>query len=143
MAAWLVWLIATGAFAVAEAFTLTFVLAMIAGGAAAGAVTAAVGGPAWLQFLVAAVVSCALLVGVRPVAKRHLAIGSGTRTGSDALVGMEAVVLSAVDQHGGRVRLNGGEWSARSFDHGQDIAVGQTVRVMAIEGATAVVLDER
>jgi len=45
MPTWLIWLIASGAFAAAEAFSLTFVLVMFAGGAAAGAVTAALGGP--------------------------------------------------------------------------------------------------
>ncbi len=139
---WLAWLVAAGVFAVAEVFTLTFVLAMIAGGAVAGSVVAGLGGPIWLQFLVAALVSCALLVGVRPIAKRHLAVGGGTTTGAEALVGMEAVVLSQVDQHGGRVRLNGGEWSARAFERDKSIQAGRVVRVMAIEGATAVVLDE-
>jgi membrane protein implicated in regulation of membrane protease activity len=37
------------------------------------------------------------------------------------------------------VRLNGADWSARSFDPHQDLAVGTRVRVVAIEGATAVV----
>ena len=142
MPTWLIWLIASGAFAAAEAFSLTFVLVMFAGGAAAGAVTAALGGPALLQVILAIVATVALLGVVRPIAARHLTTGTGARTGTDALVGKEAVVLSEVDVHNGRVRLNGGEWSARSFDRAQVLTAGTVVRVMEISGATAVVWQE-
>jgi membrane protein implicated in regulation of membrane protease activity len=140
--AWLIWLIASGAFAAAEALSLTFVLVMFAGGAAAGALTAALGGPVFLQFIVAIAATIALLGVVRPIAKRHLALGTGARTGTEALVGKEAIVLSEVDVHDGRVRLNGGEWSARSFDRAQVLPAGTLVRVMEISGATAVVWQE-
>ncbi len=139
---WLLWLIAAGVFAVAETATLTFVLLMFAGGAAAAAVTAALGGPVLLQFVVAIVATLALLGAVRPIAKRHLTATGATVMGSDALIGMEAVVLNEVDARDGRVRLNGGEWSARSFDEGRSIAPGTVVRVVRINGATAVVLPE-
>jgi membrane protein implicated in regulation of membrane protease activity len=142
MPAWLILLIASGAFAVAEAFSLTFVLIMVAGGAAAGAVVAAFGAPVFLQFVVALAATAALLGVVRPVARRHLTISDPAITGSDALIGMQAVVLSRVDSRDGRVRLNGGEWSARSFDDDQVLSAGTVVRVMEIRGATAVVWQE-
>jgi membrane protein implicated in regulation of membrane protease activity len=138
----LLWLIAAGVLAAAEATTLTFVLIMFAGGALAGAITAAVGGPALLQVIVAIAATVALMVGVRPVARRHLMSGPDTATGSDALIGQEAVVLSEVTAHDGRVRLNGAEWSARAYDHQQVLPAGTVVRVMKITGATAVVLHE-
>jgi len=126
----------------AETLSLDLVLIMCAGGAAGGAVTAALGGGAILQIVVAIVVSALLLGFVRPIAKRHL-VGIGThQTGSAALVGKQAVVLRAVDAHDGRVRLNGAEWSARSYDQTQTLPVGETVRVMEIDGATAVVWKE-
>jgi membrane protein implicated in regulation of membrane protease activity len=139
---WLWWLIAAGVFAGIEATTLTLVVLMFAGGAAAAAVTAAVGGPVLLQFVVAIVVTLALLGVVRPIAKNHMRPGSGTLTGADALVGRTAVVLSAVDARDGRVRLNGAEWSARSLDEDRVLPVGREVRVVQIHGATAVVFDE-
>ncbi|MCW2658563.1 MAG: rane protein [Jatrophihabitans sp.] len=139
---WLLWLIAAGVFAAAEAASLTFVLMMFAGGAAAAAVTAALGGPVVLQFIVAIVATLALLGGVRPIARRHLTAGTGAITGSDRLVGKEAIVLSQVDARDGRVRLDGGEWSARAFDEKQVMPAGTVVRVMKITGATAVVLHE-
>jgi membrane protein implicated in regulation of membrane protease activity len=139
---WLLWLIAAGVLAAAEVTTLTFVLAMFSGGALAGAITAAFGAPLLAQVIVAIVATCALLIGVRPVARRHLMAGPTAATGSERLVGEEAVVLSEVTAHDGRVRLNGGEWSARSYDKGQVLPAGTVVRVMKINGATAEVLFE-
>jgi membrane protein implicated in regulation of membrane protease activity len=140
---WLIWLIAAGVLAAAEATSLTFVLIMFAGGAAAGAITAAAGGPVLIQCIVAIISTLALLGGVRPIARKHLftEVGGAT-TGSDALVGQQAIVLSEVDAHDGRVRLNGGEWSARAYDESQVLPAGTVVRVMKIAGATAVVLHE-
>jgi membrane protein implicated in regulation of membrane protease activity len=140
---WLIWLIIAGVLAAAEAASLTFVLIMFAGGALAAAITAAVGGGVLLQCIVAIVATVALLGGVRPVARRHLTPGPGTVTGPEALVGQQAIVLSEVSAHDGRVRLNGGEWSARAYDERQVLPAGPVVRVMKISGATAVVLHER
>lgn len=139
---WLLWLIAAGVFAAAETASLSFVLLMFAGGAAAASVAAAVGGPVLLQFIVAIAATLTLLGGVRPIARKHLMGGAGAITGSEALVGMEAIVLTQVDARDGRVRLNGGEWSARAFDEKQVLPAGTVVRVMRITGATAVVLHE-
>jgi membrane protein implicated in regulation of membrane protease activity len=142
MPAWLIWLVLAGALAVAEVFTMTFVLVMFAGGAAGAALTAALGGPPVAQVVVALGASLGLLALVRPVARRHLLSGPASATGSEALVGKQAVVMQRVDRHDGRVRLNGAEWSARSFDDSQVITAGQIVRVMQITGATAVVWQE-
>ena len=138
----MIWLIAAGAVGSAEAVSGDFVLIMCSAGAATGAVTAAVGAPGVLQIVVATAVALALVLFLRPVAKRHLITGSGHQTGSAALVGKPAVVILPVDDRDGRVRLNGQEWSARSFGGGQIYAAGTAVRVMQICGATAVVYDE-
>ena len=42
------------------------------------------------------------------------------------------MVVRTVDQHGGRVKLAGEEWSAQSFDPLQVLPVGKTVQVMEI-----------
>jgi membrane protein implicated in regulation of membrane protease activity len=138
----LIWLIISGAFAVAEMNSLTLVLLMFAGGAGAGAVVAAVGAPVILQLVVALVVTAALLGVVRPVARRHLVQTDPAITGVDQLVGMEAIVLSRVDARDGRVQLNGGEWSARAYDRDQVMPAGTVVRVMQIQGATALVWQD-
>jgi membrane protein implicated in regulation of membrane protease activity len=139
MFAWLVWLILAGALAAGETATGTFVLLMMAGGAAGGAITAAVGGPLLAQVVVAVVLTIGLVWLVRPVAIRHLNPGAAAITGSDALIGKEAIVLSEVSRDGGLVRLNGSEWTARAKDPKQLLAAGARVSVLEIDGATAVV----
>lgn len=140
MHAWLIWLILAAVLAGAEAMSLDLVLIMLAGGALAGSVTAAVGLPPALQVVVAIAGALGLLLVVRPVAKQHLTV-RGHLSGTEGLVGKEAIVLSRVDASGGRVRLNGSEWSARASDHRQVIEAGTTVQVIEIAGATAVVWD--
>jgi membrane protein implicated in regulation of membrane protease activity len=140
--AWLIWLIAAGVLAGVETLSLDFVLVMCAGGAVAGAATAAAGAPPAIQVLVAAVVAIGLLAFVRPVARRHLAGEGAQLMGTQALIGKQAIVLSEVDAHNGLVRLNGQPWTARAYDTTQTMAAGSTVRVMEISGATAVVWQE-
>jgi membrane protein implicated in regulation of membrane protease activity len=140
MHAWLIWLIIAAVLAGAEALSLDLVLIMLAGGAVAGSIAAGLGLPPALQILIAAAGSAGLLLVVRPVAKQHLTVRNHL-TGTEALVGKDAIVLSRVDAAGGRVRLNGSEWSARASDHRQVIEAGTTVQVIEIAGATAVVWD--
>jgi membrane protein implicated in regulation of membrane protease activity len=140
MDAWLIWLIVAGVLAGAEALSLDLVLIMLAGGAAGAAAAAGLGAPPVVQVVVAIAVSAGLLVGVRPVTKRHLTAPSHIDN-SAALVGKEALVLEQVTAHSGLVKLNGGQWSARAYDRTQLIAAGATVTVVEIKGATAVVWD--
>ncbi|NEB68370.1 NfeD family protein, partial [Streptomyces fulvissimus] len=64
----------------------------------------------------------------------------GTVTGVDALKGRQAVVVERVDGSGGRIKLAGEIWSARSLDADQSYEPGREVDVVEIEGATAVVM---
>lgn len=140
MPVWLVWLVAAGVLAIAEALSLDLVLIMCGGAALMGAAAAALGAPVAIQFVVFAVGALGLLAVVRPAAKRHMELSTPhTRTGIEALVGNQAVVVRAVDAHGGRVRLAGEEWSAQAFDATEVLEVGRVVRVMEIKGATAIV----
>lgn len=137
--AWLIWLIAAGVLAIAEALSLDLVLLMLAGAALATAGAAALGAPVALQVGVFAISALGLVAVVRPLARRRLALPSAERTGIEALKGRQAVVVRTVDQHGGRVKLAGEEWSAEAYDPTQVLQVGTTVQVMEIRGATAVV----
>ena len=136
---WLWWLIATGVLIVAEVLTTSLVFAMIAGGAASAAIVAALGGSTPLQFAAFAVVSVALLALVRPVARKHLHTPTSIRTGVAALVGAEAEVLEPVDGRDGRIKLSGEIWSARAYDGQSTFTAGESVRVIEISGATALV----
>lgn len=143
MADWLIWLIAAGALVVAETLSLGLVLIMFAGGALVAGGVAALGLGVGLQVLVFAIAAVGLLLVVRPIARRHLENTEElSRTGIEALVGRTATVLRTVDAQQGRVKIGGDEWSAQSYDATQVLEVGRTVRVMEINGVTAVVWGE-
>jgi len=126
--------------AVVEAATVDFIFLMLAGGALAGAVVAAVGAGFPVQAVVAAVASVALLVGVRPWVKRRFNVRTERPTvGIAGNVGRAATVLETVTQAGGRISLSGETWSARS-QGGDALLPGDKVEVVAIDGATAVVV---
>jgi membrane protein implicated in regulation of membrane protease activity len=140
--AWLVWVVAAVLLAVGEILTPgLFFLGPVALGAGVAAVVAALGAAVWLQLIVFAAVSAASLAVLRPLARRHLHMPASIRTGTAALEGAHAVVLQRVDDHGGRVRIGGEEWSARAFMPDQVIEPGTRVEVMKIEGATALVYE--
>lgn len=142
MSDWLVWLVIAGVLAAGETVSGTFVLVMMSGGALGASITAAAGGGLLLQVVVALALTVGLVWLVRPVAIRHSYPGPAAITGSERLIGEEALALSEVTRDGGRVRLNGAEWSARSRDPSQVIAPGTRVAVVAIDGATAVVWQD-
>jgi membrane protein implicated in regulation of membrane protease activity len=141
--AWVWWLVAAGVLALVEVTTLSLVCAMFAGGALAAAVVDLIGGDRntlLLQVVAFVVVSVGLLGVIRPVAKRHLHHTPAIATGVAALIGSRAVVLERVDRDTGRVRIGGEVWSARSYDGETVLEPGQSVDVIRIDGATALVL---
>ncbi|KKD07653.1 NfeD family protein [Streptomyces sp. WM6386] len=136
---WLIWLIVAAVLAVAEIFTLTAALGLLSAAALVTAGFAAVGLPLPLQFLAFTIVATVTVVFVRPVALRHVLQPQVERFGVDALVGRAAYVTSEVTGLGGRVRIDGEEWTARAYDETLVIPPGKTVDVMEISGATAIV----
>lgn len=140
MPAWVIWAIVSVLLAVGEIFTPgLFFLGPIALAALAATVTAAVGGPIWLQIVVFGAGSFAAVGLLRPIAKAHLTMPRAIRTGAAALEGARAVVLQPVDSRGGRVKIGGEEWSARSYVPDEEFEVGMEVEVAQIQGATALV----
>jgi membrane protein implicated in regulation of membrane protease activity len=139
---WLLWLIAAGLFAAGELGSLNLVLLMFAGGALGGMAVALAGGAVALQLVAFVAVSLALLALVRPIATKHLLAGTPKQLdGVEAVVGRTARVTQAVDRHSGRIKLDADEWTARSQYDGEAFAIGETVRILKVEGATAVVGD--
>jgi membrane protein implicated in regulation of membrane protease activity len=142
MEAWLAWAIAAALLAIGEIFTQgLFFLGPVALAAAAAAVVAGVGAPVWVQIVVFAAGALASLAFLRPIARAHLRMPAAMRTGTAALVGSRAVVLQRVDVNGGRVRIGGEEWSARTYMPDQVLEPGMEVEVVRIEGATALVYE--
>ena len=130
------------ALAIVEIFTLTFVLLMLAGGAVAAALAAALGASVPVQATVFVVVSAATLLAVRPIIQRHRrpAIETGeTPFGVEAITGSTGLVLEQVDVDHGMIKIDGELWTARPYDATQVIAEGERVRVIEVKGATALV----
>ncbi|MGW1748106.1 NfeD family protein [Streptomyces sp. NPDC002092] len=138
--AWVWWLVGAAALGIPLVVTAMPEFGMLAVGAVAAAVMAGVGFGSVAQVLTFVVVSVALIAVVRPIAARHSAQRPQLATGVEALKGKQAVVLERVDGSGGRIKLAGEVWSARSLDAGSAYEVGQEVDVVEIEGATAIVI---
>jgi membrane protein implicated in regulation of membrane protease activity len=138
---WVWWMIAAGALAVGEIFTLSFFLGPMAVAAVLAAIVALIGAGLavqWVVFIVAAAASVGLL---RPIARRHLRTPVQLRSGTAALVGSRAVVLERVDADGGQVKIGGEVWTARAYDEDEVFEEGTRVEVMQIDGATALVSE--
>lgn len=136
----LIWLVFALGLAGAEALTGDMFLLMLSGGALSAAATSAVTDwPLWTDGAVFLVVSVLLLVLVRPALRRRLWSTADGETGVLALQGKAALVLDRVEQHGGRIKLNGEVWTARPLTDGDVFEPGEQVTVMHIDGATAVV----
>ena len=140
MEPWVWWAVIAGLLGVIEIVTGgTLVFLMLAAGAAAGAVVAGATGSLLLALIAFAGVSAGSLLGVRPVARRHMRSIGSTKSGVAALVGTEAVVLETVTGLDGRIKLAGETWSAKAYDSQSTYAAGSTVHVLEISGATALV----
>jgi membrane protein implicated in regulation of membrane protease activity len=139
---WVIWLVATLLFGVGEMHARGFVLAPLALGALVAAGASLAGLSAALSVLVFLALSIGILRSLRPLALRHQRRPMTLRTGAAALVGERAVVINRIanDEGVGSVRIDGELWTARSFDDGVVIGAGEVVEVVAIRGATALVM---
>lgn len=137
---WVWWVIAAVALGVLEILTLDLVLLMFAAGAVAALVASALGGDIVVQVLTFAATSTVMLVFLRPYLLRNLRSRTPlVETNAAANVGRTALTLSEVTDRGGLVKLAGEQWSARTDVGGLVLAADTTVRVVRIDGATAVV----
>jgi len=137
-----VWAVLAVALAVGEVLTPgLFFLGPVALAAGAAAVAALLGAGTVGSIVVFIVCSLASLAFLRPVARRHVRLPAISRTGTDALIGRKAVVTRKVDAVDGRIRVGGEEWSARAYLEDQVLVEGQTVDIVKIEGATALVVQ--
>jgi len=140
MSAPVIWLIFAVVLAGAEALTGDMSLVMLSGGALAAAAGSWVFGlPIWADAAVFLVVSVLLLVLVRPALRRRLSPAIGLPTGIEALRGKNALVLDRVGRDAGQVKLDGQVWTARPLNDGDVFEPGESVTVVDIDGATAVV----
>lgn len=137
---WWVWFSGAVLLSLAEVVGGEFVLLMLGGGALITTVVALAVPWLWLQLLVFALASLAMVFGLRPQLKRHFIKPSQIRSGIDALIGSKATVISTVDSVGGQVKLGGEIWSAIGVDGHRPLPPGTPVTIVEIRGATAVVI---
>lgn len=135
----LVWLIVALALAGAEVLTGDLFLLMLGGGALAAAGSTLLFDDLWVHGVVFLAASILLLVGVRPVLRRHLSSGKGLPEPMKELEGRSALVLDRVARHEGQVKLEGQVWTARPLNESDVYQPGDHVTVVHIDGATAVV----
>jgi len=138
---WSVWLGLAVVLGIVEVTSLDLVFAMLAVGALSGAIVSLATNNLAVEVLVSLVVALGMLFVVRPIALSHLRTPRAIRTGVAALIGEHAMVMEQVDAHGGRIKLRGEVWSARTYDPSHVIAAGKNVEVVQIDGATAVVYE--
>ena len=136
---WLAWVGIALALGAIELASVDFVFLMLAGGALAGAVAAVLGVPVVGQVLVSLAVAALALLLVRPVIKRQFTVQDAQGIGTAAQIGRSALVLSTVTENDGRIKLGGETWTARTAPDAAACLPGQEVRVVSIEGATAIV----
>jgi membrane protein implicated in regulation of membrane protease activity len=142
--AWIVWLALILIFIIVEMLTLEFTFLMIAVGSLVGLLSGLLGAPWWLQLLIAAIVAVLLLFTIRPPLLRLLRRGGDpARSNVDALLGTRGHVVQTITKTDGQARLDNGEtWTARTapgVDH-RDLAPGEEILVVSIDGATAMVV---
>jgi membrane protein implicated in regulation of membrane protease activity len=139
--AWIGWLVLILVFLVIEMLTLDFTFLMLSVGGLAGLASDLIGAPLWLQVIIAAAVAAVLVLFLRPPLLRRLRRGEDTTPSNiDALIHQTGRVLSTVTSNGGQVKLaNGDIWTARADEPRDDLEPGMSVRVVRIDGATAVV----
>lgn len=125
-------------FAVIEAATFGLTTIWFAAGALVAMGAAALGAGLYAQTAVFFIVSIALLVFTRPIAKDYLKIGA-QKTNVSEIIGRKAIVKKRIAPHEtGQVKIKGQIWTAVSED-GQPIEEKTEVVVAAVEGVKAIV----
>lgn len=133
------WLIVVAVALVIEIFTMGLTTIWFGLGAVAAAITAAIGGPLWLQIVLFSVVSVVIMLLVRPFAMKVMKKGE-TKTNVDSLIGKQVVVIETIDnvRGTGKVKCQGVEWMARSTDDSV-YAVDDLVVIDSVSGVKLIV----
>lgn len=113
-----------------------------AGGALIAVIAATLSLPIWLQIILFLAVSIVLLVFTRPIAVKYFN-KDRVRTNVESMIGRQAIVVSEIDnlQGIGQVTVGGQEWSARSENDKNSLAVGSVVEVVAVSGVKLIVRE--
>lgn len=131
-----IWLAAIVLFAIIEASTVQLVSIWFVAGAGAALLVSLFTRSVLAQLVVFVIVTALTLVFTRPLVAKRLEV-QRVATNADRAIGRTAVVRIPLDPlSGGRVEVDGQNWSARCT---QALPAGAFCRVDAIEGATLIV----
>jgi membrane protein implicated in regulation of membrane protease activity len=132
--AWQLWMVAALVLGGLEMKLSGFVTLWFAVGALAASLAASLGLGVNFQLLLFTAVSALLFGASRTLFKSvFMRTASHLKTGVEAMLGQEAVVVEALGEpHGGTVRINGELWTARSLSG--EVSVGERVTVEQVEG---------
>lgn len=137
---WAIWLGLGALLLVGEIFSLDLIMLMLAVGAFAGAVTAALTDNLVLEAVIAAVVALSMLAVVRPGLTRRLHTGPDLVLGAQKLIGERSVTNARISASApGQIKVAGQLWTAQPYDETSVIESGTPVEVLEIRGATAYV----
>ncbi|NOZ63196.1 MAG: NfeD family protein [Calditrichaeota bacterium] len=138
---WHFWVIISLILFILEIFTPGFVLASFGVSGIITTLFAALGVSFRLQLLVFAIATLIVFFTIRPLLKKYFyRFDDPLRTNVQGLIGKTAKVIEAIDnaENQGRVQIGGEDWRART-EGGEKAEVGELVKVVRIEGATAFV----
>jgi len=122
-----------------EASTMDMTSIWFAAGALVALILDIFGVDIYIQIIAFVIVSAATLLSLRPLFARYLK-KNDIKTNVDRLVGKTAVcTVAIIDGERGEVRIDGKIWTAISEN---DVAIGEKVKVLAIEGVKLVVKKE-
>ena len=144
---WILWIVVGIALAVAEAFTLGFVLLWFGVGALVAGAVALAGGGFVVQVLAFLIVSAVLTVLSRTIFEQVFFRDKGARVkmGMASLPGQVATVVES--SHGalgeGAVKVFGSTWTAYPVDGEEPLEEGESVTVERVEGAVLYVKRKR
>jgi membrane protein implicated in regulation of membrane protease activity len=132
--AWQLWMVAALVCGGLEIKLSGFVMLWFSLGALASSLAASVGLGVNFQLFLFTAVSAGLFAASRTIFKNvFMRTASHLKTGVEAMLGQEAVVVEAIGEpHGGTVRINGELWTARSLSG--FVAEGDRVTVEQVEG---------
>lgn len=140
----LIWLAVAIIAAVAEGMTVQLVSIWFAISAAVTALVALFARPDFsMQLMLFSLLGLILLLATRPFIRGKMQVKK-ERTNADMVVGKTGVVIKTVGDStdAGRVQVTGLDWAAKTPD-GVHVNPGERVTVLAIEGATLVVEQEK
>ncbi|MEG0780792.1 MAG: NfeD family protein [Oscillospiraceae bacterium] len=129
-----IWLGAIVLFGCLEAATAGLTSIWFVAGSIAALIAAILGAHFAVQIVLFVVVSILMLAITRPLVKKWTG-GTKIATNADRALGAVARVTEEISSTGGAVYIDGKTWTARTAS-ADVLPVGETVRVLRIEGVT-------